>query len=206
MTFESDHLRCVFLFNILNSASSLNASNCEARRIWKAADNSRLPFQRALKGLVELSRLVQVDDIDVSICGTHDQKILLHIQGIHSLLALHRGNSLAGSQVPVLDCLVPRASHEHRRIRIWSLEKPNAPDRLIMYRELGSCVLVCGKIDHLRSFVCSCSNNLLAVLVIVSNLSSKSVLRGLTGDQWQLRTGASCSNHAFPSLVPFCAI
>ena len=201
-----NHLRCVFLLNILDSASSFNTSNSKARRVWKTTHNSGLPLQRTLYRLIEFRRLTQVDDVDISICCAHNQEILLYIQSIDSLLTCHSSNRLTLSQIPVLDGLIPRAGHDHRGVRLRGLKVTNTAYRLIVCCDLGSCVLVRPEVNHFRSFVCSGSNNLCAILIVVSNLSNYAIVRKPTGDQWQLNTGASCSNQAFPSLVPFCVI
>ena len=152
-------LRCIFFLDILNRTSSLDTSDCEARCVWKAANNSGLPLQWTLNGLVELCRITQVDHIDVSIRRSHNQKVLLHIQGIDALLALHAGNRLSLSQIPVLDGLVPRACDDHRCVRSRRFEVTDTADGLVVCCNLGCCILVCCKIDHTRSFVCSSSNN-----------------------------------------------
>jgi hypothetical protein len=62
----------VFLLDVLDSATTLDGANSETRSISEAADYPRLPLQRGLHGLVEFGRLVEIDDVDVAVCGTDD--------------------------------------------------------------------------------------------------------------------------------------
>lgn len=70
--------------------------------------------------------------------------------------------------------------------------------------DLGGGVLARAEIDYTRSFVCSGADDvfpiLYAFLVILRCDVNSEVL--LTGDQSQLKTGASCSKNALPLLPP----
>lgn len=105
----------VLLLNILDSTSSFDTSNRKSGSVSEAANNPGLPLQRTLECLVELRGVAEVDDIDIPICSSNDQEVLLHIQGIDSFLTLYSRNSCRLAQVPVLDRLVPRSSNNHRR-------------------------------------------------------------------------------------------
>lgn len=65
-----------------------------------------------MHGLVELCWLVEVDDIDVAVCGTDDEQFVLDIHGVDTLLALDGGDCGRLAQIPVFDCLVPRAGDQ----------------------------------------------------------------------------------------------
>lgn len=194
------HLRCVFLLNILDSASSFNTSNSKARRVWKTTNNSGLPLQRTLYRLIEFRRLTQVDDVDISICCAHNQEILLYIQSIDSLLTCHSSNRLTLSQIPVLDGLIPRAGHNHRGVRLRGLKVTNTAYRLIVCCDLGSRVLVRPEVNHFRGFVCSGSNNLCAILIVVSNLSTMPLFVNLLETSGSSTPGHHARTKPFPRL------
>lgn len=63
-------LPSILVLNVLNSATALNTANSEASSIGKAADDPGLPLQGTLQSLVELQRVLQVDYVDVTICGS----------------------------------------------------------------------------------------------------------------------------------------
>ena len=78
--------RLIFLFDVLDRASSLDTTHRVARRIGETTDDAGLPLERALQGLVDFRGLVEVDDIDVTIGGANNQQLLAHVQGIHTVL------------------------------------------------------------------------------------------------------------------------
>lgn len=83
---------CILVFHILNCTSTLDTSHGKTTRICEAADNSCLPLEGTLQRLIKFSRLVQVDNVDISVGRSHNQEFILHIQRINSLLALHCSN------------------------------------------------------------------------------------------------------------------
>lgn len=65
--FREINLPRILVFYILNSATALDAADSEASGVGKAADDAGLPLEGALEGLVELERVLQVDDVDITI-------------------------------------------------------------------------------------------------------------------------------------------
>lgn len=63
----------VLLLDVLDGTTTLNTTHREARRVGKAANHARLPFQRRLQGLVELGGVIEVDDVDIPIRRADDQ-------------------------------------------------------------------------------------------------------------------------------------
>lgn len=120
----------ILIFDVLNGATALNATNSEASGIRKAADDSGLPLERALQGLVELCRVLEVDDVDVAICGADDAQVILHVEAVDALLALHRRSRPLLAHIPVLDRLVPRARHHHGRAVV--VEEAHVAHRLVV--------------------------------------------------------------------------
>lgn len=68
------NLPCVFVFDVLNRATAFDTANSKTGGVSETIYDSSLPFQRALQGLIELERVLQVYDIDVSVCGADDQQ------------------------------------------------------------------------------------------------------------------------------------
>ena len=77
----------VLVFDVLNSTASLNTANSEARSVGEAADDARLPLEGADDSLVNLGWLVQVDHVDVSLCGRNDKQLVLDVHTVHAVLA-----------------------------------------------------------------------------------------------------------------------
>lgn len=63
----------ILFFDILNGAATLDATNRKASGIGKTTNYSRLPLERALKRLVDLGGVFQVDDVDVAVGGANDE-------------------------------------------------------------------------------------------------------------------------------------
>lgn len=98
----------ILLLDILHSAASLNTADSKSAGIDKAAYYSRLPLQGTLHRLVELGRIAQVHDVDVSICGSDDKKVVSGIHSVDAFLALQGSDRIWCAEVPVFDSLVPR--------------------------------------------------------------------------------------------------
>lgn len=80
----------VFVFDVLDGAAAFYASDRKARGVGEAGDDSGLPFQRALQGLVEFGGLVEADDVDVAIRGADDEELIPRVHAVDSLLAVDR--------------------------------------------------------------------------------------------------------------------
>ena len=113
MTGIQEALPRILIFDVLNGASAFDATDSETHRVSKAADNSGLPFQRTLQSLVELCGVFEVDNIDISVGSSHNAEVVPHIHRVHAILALNSGGRALRSEIPVLDCLVPRARNNH---------------------------------------------------------------------------------------------
>lgn len=124
------HARRVLVLDVLDGAAALDATNGESRGISEAAHHPGLPLEGTLQRLVDLGRLLEVDDVDVAVGGAHDAQVVAHVGRVHALLALHRGRGALLPQVPVLDRLVPRARHHHGRA--VAVEEAARPHRLVV--------------------------------------------------------------------------
>lgn len=78
----------ILLLDVLDCAAALDAANGKPGCIREAADDPRLPLERGLHGLVELGRVVQVDDVDVPVRRADYQQLVLHVHRVNALLAL----------------------------------------------------------------------------------------------------------------------
>ena len=104
----------VFFFDVLNSASTLYASDRKAGRVTEAGDTSSLPFEGALKCLVEFCRRVEIDNVDVSVRCCDDEHFVFFVHAIDPLLTVDRSHGRLLAQVPVFYGLVPRSSDNDR--------------------------------------------------------------------------------------------
>lgn len=162
MALEGEIASSILLFHVLDSTTSLDTADSKARGIGEATDNTGLPLERALQSLIEFERIRQVDDVDVSVGGSHHKKVVADIHRVDALLGGDRAHWRGGSQVPVLDRLVPRTCHDHGAVRLWRLEEARALDGLVMGGDLGLLgrghvaehgLLVCAGRDELRSIL-----------------------------------------------------
>ena len=125
-----EYIPCVFVLDILNSASSLDAANGEACSIGEAAHYASLPLQRTGNSFIDSVGAGEVDRVDVALRGADDEKLIARVHGVDALLAFNLPNGNLLSQVPVSDLFVPRACDDH--IVSANLDHFNAADRIIM--------------------------------------------------------------------------
>ena len=92
--------------------------------------------------------------------------LVINIHRIDLILALENRCSGRLSEVPVLQCLVPRARGQHRCIRVGDFEESEGSDGGIVGSDLLRRRAACGEIDESSSFVGTCACDLLAVLLI----------------------------------------
>lgn len=156
----------VFFLDILDRASALYTTNRKARGIRKAADHPGLPFQRALNGLVELPRLVQTHNVNVSLCGTDDKQLVLGVHGVHSVLTVDVRDRGRLAQVPVLDRLVPRSRNQDRPCGTRHIDEASTADGLLVRGDLGGSAGL--QVHHAGGFVCACADDFGAILQGVS--------------------------------------
>jgi len=121
---------CVFVLDILNSASSLDAANGEACGVGEAAHYASLPLQRTGNSFIDSVGASEVDCMDVALRGADDEKLIARVHGVDALLAFNLCNGNLLSQVSVSDLFVPRACDDH--IVSANLDHFNAADRIIM--------------------------------------------------------------------------
>lgn len=157
------YLRSVLLLHVLNGTPALDTANSKTRCVGEAADDPCLPLERALHGLVELIRVVEVDDVDVAISSADDQQLILDIHGVDALLGIDCDDRrhIAGADIPILDGLVPRTSDKH--VGVGNVRRPNATNRLVMLRDhsgLGASL----EIKPLGSLISASTNDAGSVL------------------------------------------
>ena len=91
----------------MNCTTALDTANSKSSGISEATNNSGLPLERALESLVELGGILEIDDVDVSVCRANYAQIISNIHGVDSFLALDRRSRSLLPHIPVLDSLVP---------------------------------------------------------------------------------------------------
>lgn len=67
-----------------------------------------------MNGFEEFVGVAEVDDVDVSVGTTNDEKLISDIHGVNSILTIQCRNRIVGSEVPVFDLLIPGSSNEVR--------------------------------------------------------------------------------------------
>ena len=113
---------------------------------------------------MECSRVVEVDDIDISVGRPDYKQLVLDIHRVDSLLAGKRGHRRSLPQVPISDGLVPRSCNYHRRIALRSFEEPYHADGSIVRGDLLGWSSIYGEIEKASGVVGTCTDDLLAVL------------------------------------------
>ena len=112
MAFEAEVVGGVFLIDVLNGTPAFNRADGKAVCLLEAGHDARLIFERRLYRLVDLVRLLEVDNVDIAVCGANDEKLVLDVHGVDPLLTFNCCNRLGLSQVPVLHFLVPATGNE----------------------------------------------------------------------------------------------
>lgn len=113
MAFEREVTGRVLLFNVLNRAPSFDAADSETHRICEAAYDPRLIFEGRLHCLVEFVWLIRIYDVDISICSTNDEELILDIKCVDTFLTLKCPDWILLAHVPIFDSLIPGPSHKH---------------------------------------------------------------------------------------------
>lgn len=165
VAFEGEVRRSVFLLDVLDGASTLHAADGEAAAVVEAGDDSRLPFQGRLHGFVEFGWVVEVDDVDVAVCGRDDEEGVDDVHAVDAFLAGDGGDGGGLAEIPVLDGFVPGAGDEHLGVLLGDVDETGAADGSIVRGDLLGGGGVAGReIHHAGCFVGASSNNFGAVL------------------------------------------
>lgn len=154
----------VFFFDVLDRASAFYAADGETGRVAEAADHPRLPLQRTLHRFVEFGRVLQVDDVDVSIRRRDHQQLILHVHTVDSLLAVHAGYGRRLSQIPVFDRLVPRARDEYGPGAVRHVDEADASDGLVVRRDLDGGRVAGVEVEEAGCFVGAAADDFGAIL------------------------------------------
>lgn len=80
----------VLVFDVLDGTAAFYASDCETCSVGEACNDSGLPFQRALKGFVEFGGLVEVNDVNVSVCCSDDKEFVFGVHAVDPFLTIDR--------------------------------------------------------------------------------------------------------------------
>lgn len=107
MAFEAEVGAGVFLFDVLDGTAAFDTTDGETGGVCETADDPRLPLEGRLHGFVEGSGVVQVDDVDVTICGADHEEFVLDVHGVNTFLTFHLCDGGLLSQIPVFHFLVP---------------------------------------------------------------------------------------------------
>lgn len=146
----------------MEPAPALDATDGISRSVVETAHNPCLPFQGALRSLVDGGGAVKVHNLQPAIGGCNDKQFGFDIHGVDAFLALDSGCRTLLPQVPILDSLVPRASHDH--LSIVDLEGTDTLDWLIMSGDLlcsaGVYVQKAGRFIYARA------NDVVAILSV----------------------------------------
>ena len=111
MALEAEIRILVLLLDVLDGAPALDGADGEARRVGEAGHHPRLPFEGARHRLVELTGLVEIDDVDEAFRGADHEQLVLAVHRVDAVLAVDAGYRIGLAEVPVFDRLVPRAGH-----------------------------------------------------------------------------------------------
>ena len=94
VAFETEVRARIFFFDVLDRAAAFDAADCEAGCICETGHDARLPFEGGLESFVEYSWFVEVDDVDVAVCGADDEHLVAGIDAVDSFLTLDRGDGV----------------------------------------------------------------------------------------------------------------
>jgi hypothetical protein len=150
----------VLIFDVLDSATTLDTTDSKTSRVSKAANHPGLPLERALQGFIEFGRVLEINNIDVSIGGADNAEIIADVHRINSLLALYGCRRSLLSKIPVFDRLIPRA-RDHHGVTIVH-EKSTCSHWLVVCANNG--VLLGGKIADLDILVSASRGDFCSIL------------------------------------------
>lgn len=166
MALEAEIRILVLLLDILDRAPALDGPDRETGGVREAGHHSGLPLQGTLHRLVELARLVEVDDVDVAVRGADDEKLLLAVHGVDAVLAVDASHGGGLAEVPVFDGLVPRAGHEDGRLLTGNVDESGAANFFLVRRDLLGWGAVLAKVEHAGGFVGAGSDYFASILGI----------------------------------------
>lgn len=89
MTLEAKVGARVLLFDVLNGTAAFDTADGETGGVCETANDPRLPLEWRLHGFVEGGGVVQVNDVNVTICGANHEEFVLDIHGINTFLTFH---------------------------------------------------------------------------------------------------------------------
>lgn len=170
---DEQDLRSIFRHQVLERASSLDTSNHITISFLKTTDSSCLLLQRALDCACEFVRIVEVDSIHVAVCSRDNEKSILQIHGVNTILAWDARNRCSLSHVPIFDGLVPRACNDHGCFGGSGFAESNTADRCIVSGDLLGGSTVCTKIEKLRGFVSAGADYFISILYIVRRVGGR---------------------------------
>lgn len=154
VAFEGEVRGGVFILDVLDGASPLDAADGEARAVVEAGDDTGLPFQRGLDGFVEFGGFAEVDDVDVAVGGCDDEQGSHDVEAVDAFLAGDRGDGVRGAEVPVFDGFVPGARDEHLGLLGGDVDEAGAADGGVVGGDLGGGGSVAGgEVEHSRGFI-----------------------------------------------------
>lgn len=153
----------VLLLHILNGAAALDTSDRESVRAGKARNDPSLPLERALKRLVDVCGVREIDDGNVTLGSADNKELTLNVHGVAPLGEVEGGRGSRGPQIPVLQCLVPRSRHQHLSCAgIGGVNESYGFYRIVVSRDL--CRLSGLEVEEPRGLVCAARNNLGSIL------------------------------------------
>lgn len=87
VAFEGEICAAIFFLDVLDRASTFYASDGEAAPVVEAGHDSSLPFQWRLDGFVKFSRVAEIYDVDIAVCGCNDKEGIHDIETVDTFLA-----------------------------------------------------------------------------------------------------------------------
>lgn len=121
-----------------------------------------------MHSLVEFRGFVEIDNIDVAICGADDEEVVLAVDGVDAVLTVYCCDGVGGSQVPVFDGFVPGACYEDWRCLAGYVDHAHAADGLVVHGYLLLAGTSCAEVEETGGFVCASADYFLAVLTYLS--------------------------------------
>lgn len=107
MAFEAKVRARVLLFDVLDGAATFDTADGETRGVCETTNDPRLPLEGRLHGFVEGGRVVQVDDVDITIRSADHKEFVLDVHSVNTFLTFHLRDGGLLSQIPVFHFLVP---------------------------------------------------------------------------------------------------
>ena len=158
VTLERKVLALQVFFNVLHRDAAFNRTDEITRTVREGGDATRLILERRHQLLKRHLRIVQIENLNLTLRAADDEKRVRHIERVHSLWQLNRERRVRLTRIPVTQRSVPRTRAQEPHL----LNPRHVSDWRIVLRDLRR--LTTREIPLLRNLIAPTGKDARAVL------------------------------------------